>query len=292
MRRAEITFVDLSAVKEGGMSKARERWRDPSFILDVAQALVAFIVAIVLALDMTGIWSNVPWLSDDLTGFTFIAVCVLIVSSFLERRIILERLTRTADQKLDGLILRQQELLDEIRISASPGTKLENRRGYVVPFEIRLAETEHIDLLGMSLKGVISIYGGFLFERAIAGCKFRFLLLDPRSPAVSAPVGFMDNATSRKLDIEQSVRFLEQLLRTGNAELRFTPFAPPFGLVIADPEKPDGIVQVELYQYEVAQSERPHFLLTRDNKRWYEYFWDQFERIWSDARPHEVAGEC
>ena len=46
------------------MSQFRKRWREPSFILDIAQVIVAAAVAIVLALDMTGIWAGIPWLSN------------------------------------------------------------------------------------------------------------------------------------------------------------------------------------------------------------------------------------
>ena len=100
------------------MSQFRKRWREPSFILDIAQVIVAAAVAIVLALDMTGIWAGIPWLSNNLTSFTFIAVCVLIVSSFLERRVQLERFAEEVNQKLNG-----------IAQSAHSGIKLENRQG-------------------------------------------------------------------------------------------------------------------------------------------------------------------
>lgn len=275
------------ASQENDVTKPRKQARDPGFILDAAQAIVAIAVAIVLALDMTGIWSNIPWLSGNLTGLTFIAVCVLIVSSFLERRVVIEELKRITNQKLDHMLSRQREISERIREFTPPTIRLEDRRGYTEPFEVRLADAQHVDLLGLSLLGIVASCGSFLLARAMAGCKFRILLIDPDSHAASTAVGFVEDVQYRKPDIERSIRNLEPLLETGNVELRLMPVVPPFGLLIIDPDKPQGKVQVELYGHEIATSDRPHFVLTQTiDKQWYDFFRNQFLKFWNDAQPH------
>jgi hypothetical protein len=275
------------------MPKPKGRWLDPGFILDAAQATVAVTVAVVLALDMTDIWSGVPWLSSNLTSLTFIAVCILMTSSFLERRIGLERLSRATNHKLDCILSRQRGLCEQIREFTPRGVVFEDRRGYTVPFEQRFEDARQMDFIGLSLMGLVSTYGSFLLEKAKSGCKLRFVVVDPDSQAVSTAVGFgfEEDAVYRKRDIEHAVQRLQPIFETGNAELRFAPVAPPFSLVVTDPGELGGKVQVELYGYKVALSDRPHFVLSQDNdKIWYDHFKDQFGRFWRDSRPHEVYG--
>jgi hypothetical protein len=275
------------------MPKPKGRWLDPGFILDAAQATVAITVAVVLALDMTDIWSGVPWLSSNLTSLTFIAVCILMTSSFLERRIGLEKLSRTTNHKLDYILSRQRGLCEQIREFTSRGVVFEDRLGFTVPFEKRFEDARQMDFLGLSLMGLASTYGSFLLKKAKSGCKLRFVVVDPGSQAVSTVVGFglKEDAMFRKRDIEHAVQRLQPILETGNAELRFAPVAPPFSLVVTNPGELGGKVTVELYGYKVALSDRPHFVLAQDSNRiWYDHFKDQFDRLWRDSRPHEVPG--
>jgi hypothetical protein len=221
---------------------------------------------------MTGIWSSVPWLSSNLLNLIFIAVCTLIVSSFLERRITL------------------QQLDERVKELTQAGIRLESRRESKVGFEERLEHAQYVDILGFSLVAVANSYGGFLHTRAVAGCKFRVLLSDPTTSAVSSVAGDQREII-RKQDIERSVAKLEPSLETGNVKLGYIPIAPPFSLLIVDPAQPCGEVQVELFVYRRPSGERPHFILNQArDKRWYDFFVEQFEQLWNDARPHDVSG--
>jgi hypothetical protein len=86
------------------MSRLIQKLREPSFVLDVVQTIIALVVGIVLALDMIGLWSAPGWLSENLLSGIFIAVCLLMVSSFLERRLQIDRFSEITNQKLDSLI--------------------------------------------------------------------------------------------------------------------------------------------------------------------------------------------
>jgi hypothetical protein len=260
------------------MSRLRRRWREPSFILDVAQVIVAIVVGIVLALDMTGIWAGIPWLSQNLASLTFIAVCILIVSAFLERRVQAERFAETAIQKLDKIIE-----------STPSGIRLENRQGFKVPLEIRLLDAQDVSLLGSSLAGIVTHYEGLLTARAKAGCKFRLLITDPRFYESSVVPG----NPRRKMYIEHTISILEPLLRkTENIQLKYISYRPPFLLLLIDPDKPYGEVQVELFAYQTSASDRPHFVLSQStDKKWYDFFRGQFELAWQEARPHVLHSE-
>jgi len=61
----------------------------------------------------------------------------------------------------------------------------------------------------MSLAGIIHHYKDFLRAKARAGCRFRFILLDPDSDATKSAIGFFeDNPQYRKQEIQISSRTL------------------------------------------------------------------------------------
>jgi hypothetical protein len=95
------------------MSKIFARLKDPSFILEIAQVVVAIAVGVILAVDMTGIWSGATWLSNNVPSITLIVVCTLIVSSFLEKRIQLENFYTLSEIKIPVFQpVKNQKLLD------------------------------------------------------------------------------------------------------------------------------------------------------------------------------------
>jgi hypothetical protein len=180
-----------------------------------------------------------------------------------------------------------------IREFAPPCIGFKNRSEFEESFENFLEDAKQVDIFGMSLMPIITAYWGCLSEKAKARCKLRFLLVDPDCPAVSAAMGSVEDTLhlrpNVKEDIQNSVRRLEPLLEMGNAELRFTSFAPSFGLLITDPGKPNGKTQVELYAYGISPGDRPHFVITQAYEPWYDFFTQQFERLWESARKHKTS---
>jgi hypothetical protein len=205
---------------------------------------------------------------------------------FLERRVKFESLQSDTKQGIANILSQQEELSRLIREFPSTGIKFEDRGGYTVPFEARVANAQHVDILGLSLAGILTHYGNFILKKTRAGCKFRVLLVDPDSHAVSSAVGFLqENVKHRQQEIRSLIRHLKPSIETGNAELKFTSVAPPYSILIIDPEESSGEVQVELYAYNAYASERPHFVLTQTiDKHWYDFFRGQFEHLWNDAR--------
>jgi len=146
------------------MKRSVKRWMTPSFLLDTFQVLVFTAVGIVLALDVTGIW-GISWLSANLNTMTLIAVCILIVSTFLERRVKLEGIERRLDGRLDKIQYGQTAITQLIQENQSPGIKLQDGQDFP-PLETRLAQAKEVQLLGFSLVGIIIQYGGFFLKKA------------------------------------------------------------------------------------------------------------------------------
>jgi len=267
------------------MSKPRKRWGELILeVYDCAQMIVAALLFLVLLLDGFNL-VDVSWFAEEriLLSLIFGAVCLLIVASFFERRI-----------KLDNILSQQQELSTQMREFAPPCIRFTNRSKFEESFEGFLEDAKRVDIFGMSLMPVITTYWGCLSEKVKARCEFRFLLVDPNCPAVNTAMASVEDTLylrppNVREDIQNSVRRLEPLLKMGNAKLRFTSFAPSFGLLITDPGKPNGKTQVELYAYGISPGDRPHFAITQAYEPWYDFFTQQFERLWESAREHRVS---
>lgn len=266
------------------MSKPRKRWGE--LILkgyDYAQMIVAVLLILILLLDGFNL-VDVSWLAEEriLLSLIFGAVCLLIVASFIERRI-----------KLDNILSQQQELSMQMREFAPPCIRFKNRSGFEESFEDFLEDAKRVDIFGVSLMPVITTHWRCLSAKIKGRCKLRFLLVDPNCPAANTAMSSVEDTLylrpNVKEDIQNSIRRLEPLLEMGNAELRFTSFAPSFGLLITDPGKPNGKTQVELYAYGISPGDRPHFVITQAYEPWYDFFTQQFERLWESAREHRVS---
>jgi hypothetical protein len=152
-------------------------------------------------------------------------------------------------------------------------------------YATRLGNAETIDIVDYSMH---SRPLGFFLKKAQAGCKLRFLLLDPMSSTVDTVEGLTQARELLRQDIERTTAYLDRrVLLYSNAELRFTSVPIPFSLIIADREATKGCVEVELFAYDVVAGDRPHFALLADHeKQWYDFFITQFDRLWQDARPY------
>jgi heme exporter protein D len=231
---------------------------------------------------MTGIWSGVAWLRSSLPSITLIAVCILIVSSVLERRV-----------KLESIATSQKALADTMNQFPPTGIRFEDRRAFRIPLGRLLENANHIDILGMTLLGVASTSGDFLLGKARAGCRVRFILVDPDCDALAYAVGFSpeeNDVEERKRHVRTATRMLEPLINTGHAEIRHISEVPPFNLLVTDPDTHRGRVQVEIYTHNRSTIERPHFVLSpASDPYWYAFFAGQFELLWDDATPHTLA---
>ena len=257
------------------MQYLKKHWNDSGFILDTIQSIVALGVAMVLALDMTGIWTDIPWLSDNLSSITLIAVCLLIVSAFLERRVLLDSISEKLNRRLDKLIS-----------STTGDVKLRNREALEIPFETRIANARDVCIFGRNLVGLLSHYESHIEQRANEGCKFRIAICDPNYTFSTGENAKPWKGKSRaQHDTDHSVVILRQLQKNENIQVAFFPVPPHFSLLLIDASQSHGEIQVEILPYEISESKRPHFVLSKaNNEEWYDFFLQQFEITWQKSR--------
>lgn len=172
------------------------------------------------------------------------------------------------------------------RLTASTGEQLQDRSGLLPVREFAQAASE-ISFLGVSGISVLLNDLGF-FERKIKeGCKLRFILLDPDSPALQT-WNLLTKVTTTESDIKTALEFLKGLMRMerakGKCEVRLSKVYPPFALLISDISKNTGLMNVEFYTYKTTFSDRPHIQLSQvHNQKWFNFYKAQFEQFWSDA---------
>ncbi len=144
-----------------------------------------------------------------------------------------------------------------------------------------------IVIIGMTLIGVINPYLDFFEQKMRDGCKLRFLLLDPESPATE--IFGKISKIPIKSDIRQALRILEHLMKMeqetkGKCEVRLSDVFLSYGLAAFDPDKEIGFLNLETYTYKTAVGERPFIELKRNrNREWFKFYQSQYEQLWLDS---------
>ena len=162
-----------------------------------------------------------------------------------------------------------------------------------------------IDLCGVSLTATINKQFSNLRERLKEGAQVNILIADPESLALqmAAARGSSPNdvayfhkrieATFNDLDyLQQSWldnQELGQHLRKGGLAIRLMPYAPSFGIMSFNTNRPHGVMFIEMYPH-ISYGTQPTFELTlqRDGE-WYRHFANQFEQMWKEAKDWRTA---
>ena len=199
-----------------------------------------------------------------------VTLLALLASDALTERIgILERIERSLNTRVRCL-------------------KLEDRKGFPVSLEERLANAKQVYLLGVNLHGIVSQYQGLFSMRAQDGCQFKFITTAPEFYGLGVPTSWYGSQKEKNPALNLTKDTIKKLIRKvgqDEVELRYTPCPPPYTLLIIDPDKSGGEVQVEFYTYEGNPHKRPHFILKRDiDPRWYDFFREEFDLVWKQSQ--------
>ena len=175
----------------------------------------------------------------------------------------------------------------EDRLSKIPiGEQLLSRTQLLPARELARTATE-IAFIGVSGISLLVNEVGFLEQKMKEGCKLRFVLLDPKSSSLQA-WNLLVKVTTTGKDIESALEYLTGLMQMekvkGKCEVRLSKVYLPCAVLIGDPNKDTGSMNVEFYTYKTTLVDRPHVRLSRmQNRRWFDFYVTQFEQVWSDA---------
>ncbi|NEB04895.1 hypothetical protein G3I78_38505 [Streptomyces sp. SID13726] len=141
--------------------------------------------------------------------------------------------------------------------------------------------------LGRTLRNLIDE----LRSRLAAGATVKPALIDPHgsTPAEAARRSTMpDRPGVYENRLRSSLDLLRELAETPGAqdrlEIRFLPFVPAFGLVLLDPQRPDGLIHVDIYSHNSATGDAVLTLRPGRDGEWYENFRSEFDRVWESGR--------
>lgn len=165
---------------------------------------------------------------------------------------------------------------------------LKDRDAYS-PLKETIVVARKICLIGPTLINIFSSASKQVNIKLQQGAVIQVLLLNPASPAVDSAAQCMNEPIENlRRDIERTLLYVEDWFRIGigkgSFEVRLMSAHPNFSMVLIDPEEPQGRMILEIIGYHGGLTERPHIELTRERDgRWYEYFLQQYHKLWEDS---------
>lgn len=153
------------------------------------------------------------------------------------------------------------------------------------------ASANSIYFVGKTLTRTTREFFYVMGQRLIAGAHLRFMILDPDNELLMNHVALQgfDAPVEYWRDTLRTVEKVVDAISktpgsTGKVEIAYLPFVPSFGMVLIDPDQPNGKNIVELYHHK-SPTPNPIFELNAiEDVHWYKFFRDQYEILWRSCR--------
>ncbi|HNS62109.1 MAG TPA: hypothetical protein PKK96_13980 [Anaerolineales bacterium] len=154
-----------------------------------------------------------------------------------------------------------------------------------------------IDLMGVSLTSTLDRQASNIREAIKNGTNVRVILMNPSSKSFAVKMSTLrseepDNEAYYRKKLATAFEVIEYLKRKqgdqstdkGYFDVHLINYAPSFGILSFNYEKPNGIIFVEIYPHGSGYDTQIAFNLTskRDGK-WFSYFQSQFEDVWKNS---------
>lgn len=264
-------------------------------------ALSAF-AGIILFIDLIWGLDSVPLIKDRLPILTLIALATFFVNSIFERKTKIESIERQLEFAIHEIDNSKGELLKMITKEHSLPSEIQKfyrslRREFPLVDFLETAQNE-IFMVGTTLYHLIERIKPMLITKS-KYCNVHILVLNPsrKNKALIDGVatlfgeedafsGELRKSCVRLLKIQDELRQLG-----GNISIRMHSSVPTVNLVMVDPDRPTGAIQVEILPYKGSANMRPGFLLRPqgENIELYELFRVQYKLLWDEAE--ELADE-
>lgn len=238
-----------------------------------------FHIATVIALGLANVWAfEGPSVSDRVQWI--LRILLLVAAALLVDRW----------RALGNL----QNAIEAIQRSISPPSAADALLLRIPDLDERLDRAMTIDVSGLLLSEFTSRYHrSILKERVQAGASIRFLIVDPtgegasQTRARSSAEPSDDHFRTEFRVVESRLRKLAAL-REGALEVRMFPYVPSCGFRILDGSGANADLWVEFYSFRNPTDVSLH--LTRADGVWFQFFREEFERMWMAATPLDVSG--
>lgn len=175
-------------------------------------------------------------------------------------------------------------VLERIEAHLKEKTSILRRSNELGSFNDYTSNAQELLILAVSGTSIIGPNYNFLEEKIKEGCRFKILLLDPSSTALSVWDSTIKGATTQT-DINSTLKVLQSItkvkLQNNQIQVKLLPVFLPFSMVVVNPNKTNASMIVEFHSY---KTERNHVFLTRkEDDYWFHYYLHQFNSAWNDA---------
>lgn len=150
---------------------------------------------------------------------------------------------------------------------------------------------------GVTLHRTIPACAGAIKRSLERGAKLRFLLAKPYSSALNTAVFIREPESSQAREnndlyksIEQLVAIVKSVDKINNIEVRTIDYFPPYAIFAIDADSEKGIMTIVPFTFKTFTENRPSMnLLKQRDQHWFEFFEEQFEKVWLEAAPFTLS---
>ena len=182
--------------------------------------------------------------------------------------------------------------IEDLRKTVDPPSAAEALLRTGIPdLKEQLTRSNAIDVCGLLLSEFAVRYDYVVKGRLESGATIRCLIIDPKSEAASqARARYSTGQTDS--DFQADVKTVSNRLdrwgrtKTGSVEVRLLPYVPSYGMRLLDRSSPDAELWVEVFSFRSEIDAA--FRLTRADQKWFEFFVEEFDRMWRDATSREL----
>lgn len=233
-----------------------------------------------------GISGIIGVLSFEILSAAILATLGLLANALLENRRSLEKISSFFSQ-LEALPLKIESLVDH----QTTLDEVFRTRSQLPQFEAQLHGAQSIDMCGMSMLALTTLYRDLFVDKLRNGCRIRLILLNPDNLSlmemVSAFVTSINKETHTNA-IKTSIQSLttDNVFNTDLLEVRIYDYPLSHGMLIVNGDSPHGKLRVELYMSKGMPANAPGFYIQKhDDSFWFEVFKEEFDSIWEKAIP-------
>lgn len=158
-----------------------------------------------------------------------------------------------------------------------------------------LTKAQDIRICGYSLQRTIRENSYIFAQRLKDGATIQVLIVNPvileDKPVVSEP-GEKHDPLGAMVAIKTLKWLVKQPEIKGSIQVKFMEEEPRFNIIAIDPDDDSGIIFVEFYPQRWVPGIRPRMELTSERDGfWYQYFKDQFIRIWDEYTLYHMEAQ-
>lgn len=169
-------------------------------------------------------------------------------------------------------------------------------RKQIPAFSDVLQSNNEIWLAARDLDGLVKNYGRYIENAVQSGRKFRIILSNPYNASLMAAIYLGKEYYTSREPIDKRIQGvldfwvrLSSKALEGKVEVRLADYAFNNTFLIMNPSEINSEMILEYYGYKISNADRLHIhLLKVRDRQIYSYYYDEFIRIWEDAKTNIV----